>query len=71
MRNQDIWRLDATIEGPMLQDVSPLRWPGAKFIGILYKSCGLSQSLPQEKLVSLGGTRTTQLGSNLPVTKIS
>jgi len=39
-----------TIRRPRLQDVSLLGRPGARYIGLLYKSSGLPQSLPRERM---------------------
>jgi len=40
-----------TIRGPKLQDVSLLGRPGARYIGLIYKSGGLPRSFPREKMV--------------------
>jgi len=40
-----------TICGPKLQDVSLLGRPGARYIGLIYKSGGLPRFFPREKMV--------------------
>jgi len=40
-----------TIRGPKLREVSPLGRPGAMYIGLIYKSSGIPQSLAREKMV--------------------
>jgi hypothetical protein len=36
-----------------LQDVSILGWPGARYIGLIYKCSGLLNYVPQEKMVCI------------------
>ena len=31
--------------------MSPLGWPGARYISLIYRSSGLPRSMPQEKMV--------------------